>query len=652
MKKAITLISVLLLSACVYYNTLYNANKLFEEAQKAPLTKGRATGAARQKYSKAMKKCGYILTEHKNSQYADDALYLLARCLFYQNNYVQAKEKFVDLQNFYPNFEEVKEANLYIAKCNYKLNQKSEAYTKAQQYIAEIKDENKKAKALKLVSEWYTKDEKHIMAETYLKQIIEKYKDSEEYTDAFFSLGKVAYDEKNYVKSDSIFVHLLDSSVERAVKLDARLYRIKNQLMLENFDFALSESERLIEDEYRTDYVSAAKLVLARALVGQKKYTEAEKEFNAILEGEGRTEVAAETSYYLGEMYFLGTHNYEEAIKAYNDVRKKSRTSEFSVDAMSKSSVATQIVQFKNTSKKINAKDLVDNSFKLAEYYIDVLNMPDSAFVVYKSLEGQKQKLSLKLDTLTIKLSELKAKIKKDSLAMASDSTKIYAKTKDAATKTSLTNTINQLKTAIDSYSNEYIPFSKFVMAWFNKEKLGKPDSALALKADLEKNYPGNIWTLAINDYYQGKPVVMHTPRYLKIEKQLDNAQKQLSAQAKIDSLLAIENIELEPELEIKKDFTVGLIYLQELQDTLNAKVYLKKVQENAPESEYSSFIKSKKIFENGKDKIVMLDRLPYLVRLEEEKHKADSLKALADSTKTDSSKIIKTKSGKIPEKN
>ena len=88
----IIILSTLILSGCVYYNTFFNAKKYFTEAQDIGLKEdGKPTSNAINKYNKAIKKCGVVLSDYKDSKYADDALFLMARSLFYiGRNYTQA----------------------------------------------------------------------------------------------------------------------------------------------------------------------------------------------------------------------------------------------------------------------------------------------------------------------------------------------------------------------------------------------------------------------------------------------------------------------------------------------------------------------------------------------------------------------------------
>ena len=84
MKKYLFIAGLFLLSSCAYYNTFFNAKKYFREANKLPLVKGRSSSEANKKYNKAIKKCGIIITDYKNSKYVDDAVFMLGKIFYFK----------------------------------------------------------------------------------------------------------------------------------------------------------------------------------------------------------------------------------------------------------------------------------------------------------------------------------------------------------------------------------------------------------------------------------------------------------------------------------------------------------------------------------------------------------------------------------------
>ena len=91
-----------------YYNKFYNANKAFEkgrrsmEKEEQPVDRTRymsvflepTEGGSESSFEKAIQKSADVLREHPESKWVDDALLLIGKSYFYQQNYVGAVRKF------------------------------------------------------------------------------------------------------------------------------------------------------------------------------------------------------------------------------------------------------------------------------------------------------------------------------------------------------------------------------------------------------------------------------------------------------------------------------------------------------------------------------------------------------------------------------
>ncbi|MDX1532441.1 MAG: tetratricopeptide repeat protein, partial [Rhodothermales bacterium] len=113
------LVLVLALSGCgrllgqrydnftAYYNTFYNARQEFERAEEALLTQERPVDRTRylplfvevegtrdQGFTKAVEKGADLLRENPESKWVDDALLLIGKAYYYQDNLVGAEQKF------------------------------------------------------------------------------------------------------------------------------------------------------------------------------------------------------------------------------------------------------------------------------------------------------------------------------------------------------------------------------------------------------------------------------------------------------------------------------------------------------------------------------------------------------------------------------
>ncbi|MCD4797003.1 MAG: tetratricopeptide repeat protein, partial [Candidatus Cloacimonetes bacterium] len=411
MKKNIffIILGTLIFSGCVYYNTFFNAKKYFAEAQEIGLKEnGKPTSNAINNYNKAIKKCGVVLSDYKDSKYADDALFLMARSLFYiGRNYTQAIEKFEDLIKFYPESEFAADAKIYIARAKYEFGKKQEAYDLLQEFLLEKECEDHHPKALEVMANFQLKNQDYIEAEYYLAKIIENYPEYDEYERIFFLLGKTKNESGNYKESNEVFTSLLKSRVSKKVKLDSRYFIAYNYLLQKDYKQSKKFINKLLKDEYRESNISKIQLLKARILTGLEETDKAIPIFETVINDNKRTMLSAEASFYLAELYFNQLKDYTKAIEYYNNVKKENSNSDFVTRSVKKSAIASQIIQYYNPDATITTETLVLQQLKLAEYYIESLNMPDSAIIVYDKIVGQKKDLIAKLDSLNLQMSNM-----------------------------------------------------------------------------------------------------------------------------------------------------------------------------------------------------------------------------------------------------
>ncbi|MBI4408930.1 MAG: hypothetical protein HY561_04440 [Gemmatimonadetes bacterium] len=79
----------LLIPACAYFNSLYNAKRQFAAAERAAARGER--GAAHQAYQQTIDKAAKSLRKDPDGRWADDALYLIARARFGRGEYAEAR---------------------------------------------------------------------------------------------------------------------------------------------------------------------------------------------------------------------------------------------------------------------------------------------------------------------------------------------------------------------------------------------------------------------------------------------------------------------------------------------------------------------------------------------------------------------------------
>jgi TolA-binding protein len=644
-KYGLLLLLVLSSVSCVYFNTFYNARKYFESAQSHAIREtGRPAPRAIQDYDKVIEKCTYILTEYPDSRWADNALFLLSKSMYYKKqNLIQARERFNDFLRVFPDSEFVPEVNIYIAKIDYEMNDKEDSYRLLQDLINNPEYSTHHPQVLLLKSEYHIKDKDYLLAQNTLQKLIEDYPDSKEFEQAYLNLGRSYLDNDNYRESKEIFNQILRTRAPRRTKLNAQYYMALNLYHLEDFEAADELVKRLIRDEYETAMFTRLNMLQARIHVGKNQYNQAESLFKSIIENNRRTAVAAEAAYHLAEMYFLHLLDYSEAIEFYNRVQSEMRNSEFADNAVARSAVVSQIVQFSRQDRDVTAKELINEQFKLAEYYLYVMALPDSALSVYSSIEPQKERLVSRRDSLLVQLDEMRAVAADfDSLAVITDyditePDELTVADADtlAVSDSLLVEAIDELEeetiepqAAVDSleadlqlieedieiFSREFIPYANFASAWVWLNKHKNRSRAEEISENLKNKYPGNPYTFAAERMLKGEKIRIATTTELDLESRYEEAMVLVESNpAETVSLLEelhddIAQVQYDQghiqsglitKLYNKTLFSLGYVHYFNLADTTQSKTYFDEIltAEDEDMAEYAQFVR--KFYDN-----------------------------------------------------
>ncbi len=671
MKRYIPLLMILLiLSGCMETNTLYNARKYYKSAQSRPLNaNGRPTNQAVEEYTKAIKKCGIILSRPNPGKEADDALFIMACALYYKGNSAfQAKDQFEALINNFPDSPYWGEAHIYLAKVYREINQKEQANKILEEFILDPSQKKLHPRALLTLAEFEIEDKNYIKAQYWLEKLITNYPKSKEYREAFFTFGKNYFIQKDYAKSLREFEKIArDPRIPQSLKLEARYYIALNQFYLGDYEASWKTLMKLLKDENRPDKIAQARVLKARLLIAQGDTEQGIAEVADIAKSYPRTQSSAEANYYLGEYYFYQAGDLTKAMTAYNKVRTEFPNSELATIAQKKASAIDFLKNKDKLDPEQKLQELIDYYITAAEYYLNQFALPDSAILMYQKLIDTRDIITARKDSLlnvisyqqsaidsisvlietlpsiseedSLNLSFSQAEtalgdslIASDSLTIAdntnlstdSDSLKIEEEIVNPAEQRkkleqSLTTMQAELKNnqdrlaaldeILDRFEREIIPLALFSQACVYQKIPGGNEQMQVLYNRMQEEYPANKYTRALENMLAGKPIRLIDPReeeqYLLLDKALGYAETYP------DSMLIILNELVNsdyPEIKLKANFRLGWYYTFEARDTTAAKPYLAKVLEYDSDTEYTTI--TAKFFDGKNFQLNRFDQL------------------------------------------
>ncbi len=405
---------LLMLSACGIDNTMYNARNYFASAMDRPLAaNGRPTPQAVAEYTKAIQKCGVILSEEPDGKRADDALFLMARALYYKRNSAfQAKDAFENLIRGYPNSKHVPEAHIYLAKVLQDVNQPDESEAVLERFIRDSRFVDHHARALLVLADFEIQSEDYHRAQFWLERIITNHRNTREFREAYFLFGRNYYEQKDYQRSLDEFQSFISTrGIDKQQRMDARYFIALNHYHLGQTDPAYREARYLVRNEQTPQLLSRARVLLGRVLLADGREEDGLNELQRVTSDYPRTENSAAAYYHMGRYKFFTKGLIDEAVADLNRVRGEFARSEHA-DAANR--ISTALVQIKpNRSLDItrDADAWLQHKYRRAENFLDPLALPDSAVVTFQRVISQRDSITLQIGQFQAQIDSLDLRI-------------------------------------------------------------------------------------------------------------------------------------------------------------------------------------------------------------------------------------------------
>ncbi len=130
------LVAAASMPSCAYFNTLYNARRIYGEAEK---TTTADTGAREQrdKYKQVVQKCAQMIQDHPKSRWVDDAMFLMGKALVRQEEYDKAIRTFQEIQTNFPQSDYVPHSIYWLALAYHLKGDDAQALAAVDRFLAE-----------------------------------------------------------------------------------------------------------------------------------------------------------------------------------------------------------------------------------------------------------------------------------------------------------------------------------------------------------------------------------------------------------------------------------------------------------------------------------------------------------------------------------
>ncbi len=321
---------------CAYYNTFYNAQQYYKEAEKIRLQKeGKSIPiTALDKYGKTIQKCQKVLSDYPESKFRTDAFLLMAKSKYYRKDYDLAID---DLRIVTQDGDDnqIEEAQYLRALCKWKkgnaqtgineltillnISPSKEIQSKCHLSLAEIAQELKDSD----------------LAMSHLLDGAKLTKSRDQKGVIYGRLAEMAFNKEDYDIAKDSYANVITNSLSKEQIENAHLQLLKILRIQKNYKAASRKIKGMLTDDKFKRISGNLELELVQLYRAQGEISEIETRLESIVNDYQRTLVSAEAYYLLGKIYTSQKWDLKKAKEYFDQVSKESSKSLFSPMAKS-----------------------------------------------------------------------------------------------------------------------------------------------------------------------------------------------------------------------------------------------------------------------------------------------------------------------------
>ena len=543
------LYSVLLigLGGCAYFNTFYNAQQYYQEAEKIRLQKEGETIpiTAMDKYGKTVQKCQKVLNDFPESKFRLDAILLMAKARFYRSDYDLALSNLKTISEV-GSEKQMEEAGYWRALCKWKKGNVQTGINELTVLLESSESKNIQSKCHLSLAEIAQELKEPETAMSHLQEGARLTQNRDEKGVIYGRLAEMAFNREEYELAEDGYSNVIAHSLSKNNVEKAHLQILKILRIQKKYRSASRKIKGMLADDKFNRISGNLELELVQLYRAQGEFSEIETRLESIVNDYQRTLVSAEAYYQLGQIYTSEKWNLVKAKEYFDLVSKESSKSLFSPMAKSRSKA---ISTYQEAEKDLDSHRNIpiEEDTTQAASYQDTLSTSVSIIIPERTVPE-----------LYYQLADLEAF------------------------------SFNRYPQAIEFLNiiiNEYLdsPFqakSMFALA-FVHESMGNKEAAEKARDDLLASFPTSDYASYLSEDVQVETKAQETA-YLQAESQItDNIDNAIQL---FKSALALD---LKGDLAAPAAYSIGYYYDQTAVIDSAVKYY-QWIRENHPESDQS----------------------------------------------------------------
>ncbi|MEZ5064367.1 MAG: TonB family protein [bacterium] len=375
-------------SGCAYYNTLYNANLKFDEAQdikrRADPERPKITNQEERLYDEALEKAAKVVKYHPGSKWVDDALLLMGKSAFEKGEYATANRKFQEILTLYPNSDLATAALLWKGRTDIATRD----YTAGVEALRRATEkEGKKFRPdvryfLGVVSE-DTGDEEEALGAYF--DILKNYRKSEWFADAGMRAGALCEERGEYDRAIEAYERVWKKAGLPEDRYRAGMHKGDAQIAVGDWRGARKTYRQVGKGATDEEDRAEALVKVGKALASGGQWEEAESTFLDVIQRFPRREAAAQAQF---EIAAKSDHDgdLETAIAQYDLVKEQGTGHPAWQEASARMTEIQRVIDLRTELAEEDVTEPERKRFLLAEQLLENIGDVDAALAEYDRL--------------------------------------------------------------------------------------------------------------------------------------------------------------------------------------------------------------------------------------------------------------------------
>ncbi len=334
------------ISSCVvtdfvsaYFNTYYNAQTLFGQAEDEVMTQldsrpgGRTwlgqfniQSGTKTKLESVIAKCSKLLQYHADSKLVDDALLMIGKAYYYEDDNLQAERKFNEIIAGYPDGSCAVEARLLLAYAQYRMNARDDARATA----LIVQDNAKKngnagmiARSSLVLGQMAQEDKDYASAREYFDQAAEFGATPEQRSSAGLMSAEMYRKMEKYREAEDAYWRAQKASNNYQGEYRGSIGALRMVEKQGRYDEALAGLQLLRANAKNKEYFGEIELEIANTYRDEGNLPVAVEHYTRVDTAYPRSEISAKSFFALGDLYEHTLFLYDSALVAYTKGRNE-----------------------------------------------------------------------------------------------------------------------------------------------------------------------------------------------------------------------------------------------------------------------------------------------------------------------------------------